>query len=146
MALAENIVLSGDTMLLSFALAGDEVRERLLTHVIEADVRWGEPGGGGGTDVAVFDGADGRMSAVLLLDAPLPLDTTRPALLPLAFSWAPSMLSRTDFRLQASGSTKKNLGWTWPNFFRSKMNLDKMQMSRFGKMDVQVRTGFVPVG
>ena len=39
MALAENIVLSGDTMLLSFALAGDEVRERLLTHVIEADVR-----------------------------------------------------------------------------------------------------------
>jgi hypothetical protein len=34
--------------------------------------------------VAVFAGADGRMSAVLLLDAPLPLDTTRPALLPLA--------------------------------------------------------------
>jgi hypothetical protein len=38
MALGENIVLSGDTMLLSFALSGDEVRERLLTHVIEADV------------------------------------------------------------------------------------------------------------
>ena len=84
MARAENIVLSGDTMLLPFALAGDEVRERLLTHVIEADVRCGEPGGGGGTDVAVFAGADGRMSAVLLLDAPLPLETTRPALLPLA--------------------------------------------------------------
>jgi hypothetical protein len=43
-------------------------------------------------------------------------------------------------------STKKNLGCTWTNFVRGKMNLDKMQMSRFGKMDVQVRTGFVPVG
>jgi hypothetical protein len=39
MTLAENIVLSGDTMLLAFVLTGDEVRERLLTHVIEADVR-----------------------------------------------------------------------------------------------------------
>jgi hypothetical protein len=39
MTLAENIVLSGDTMFLSFTLAGDEVRERLLTHIIEADVR-----------------------------------------------------------------------------------------------------------
>jgi hypothetical protein len=38
MVLGESIVLSGDTMLMPFTLAGDEVRERLLTHVIEVDV------------------------------------------------------------------------------------------------------------
>jgi hypothetical protein len=38
MTLGENIVLSGDTMFLSFTLTGDEVRERILTHVIEVDV------------------------------------------------------------------------------------------------------------
>jgi hypothetical protein len=37
-SLDENIVLSGDTMLLPFTLSGDEVRERLLTHVIDTDV------------------------------------------------------------------------------------------------------------
>ncbi len=45
-----------------------------------------------------------------------------------------------------SGSTKKNLDWTWTNFVRSKTNLDKVQLSRFEKMDVQVRLYFVPDG
>ncbi len=47
-------------------------------------------------------------------------------------------------KVSHSGSTKKNLDWTWPNFVRIKMNMDKMQLSRFGKMDVQVRICFVP--
>jgi len=54
--------------------------------VIEAAARRGEPGGGGGTDVAVCTAADGHMSVVLLLgaeDAPLPLDLARPAPFPL---------------------------------------------------------------
>ncbi len=51
--------------------------------VIEAAVRGGEPGGGGGTDVTVVVGADGRMSVVLLLDATMTLHLSRSFPLPL---------------------------------------------------------------